>query len=368
VTDAPEDDHARLWTFDELVRDGTSLIPAYAPRWTNHNPSDPGITLLELLAYFTEILAYRALRITPDAKLQFLRLLEDQVARSSDVLLGRPSWEVDEAILRRVQSLSSVECAVTAGDFEKLALDAATRHLGGGMGLLARSLPGVDLRPTPGRHGLMAVDAPADVSVVLAVEPELSGDNIDAVCRHVQEELTPRCLLTSRASVVPARHLHVSVACRLSPRPGVPLPAAIAAADAALRSRFDPLRSDGPLAGTSPFGRSVHLATVAATIDRTREVDYVEEVTVFRMVIDGATEDGRSLIGIRIGIVARVGEDTRLGGLASVEIRRLLRDHTGEAEILLVQPWELAHVRLARDAVQEAEGRLSSGPARRRRG
>jgi hypothetical protein len=354
VSDAPADDHARPWTFDELVQKAISLIPAYAPQWTNHNPSDPGITLLELLAYFTEILSYRALRVTPDAKLHFLRLLEGQVKSSSEGLFGRPSWKVDEEILKRVHALASVECAVTPDDFEKHVLDAAAGRLGESVGLLARTLPGVDLRTTPGTHRLVPVDAPADVSVVLAAEPALPGDSIDAVCRHVQEALAPRCLLTSRARVVPARHLHVSVGCHLAPRPGVPLSAAVAAADAALRSRFDPLRSDGPLTGTSPFGRQVQLAMIAATIDRTREVDYVENVTVVKMALDGATEDGRSLVGIRIGVVARVGENTRLGGLVSVEIRRLLRDHAGEAEIVLVQPWELARVQLAWDAVQEA--------------
>ncbi len=137
MSDAPED-HARAWTFDELVREGTSLIPAYAPEWTNHNPSDPGITLLELLAYFSEILAYRALRITPDAKLHFLRLLEGSVPRikgtiafPSDVLIGAPSSAIDEAIRARVEALSSMECAVTPADFERLAVDAAATYRGG---------------------------------------------------------------------------------------------------------------------------------------------------------------------------------------------------------------------------------------------
>ena len=36
--------------FDDLVREGLALLPAYAPEWTDHNPSDPGVTLVELLA------------------------------------------------------------------------------------------------------------------------------------------------------------------------------------------------------------------------------------------------------------------------------------------------------------------------------
>src|SRR5262249_34336173 len=162
----------------------------------------------------------------------------------------------------------------------------------------------------------------ADVSIVLALEPELPHDVADHLCRQVQEALAPRCLLTTRAYIVRAPHLHVFISCRISPKPGVPLSDATKAIDEALRRRFDPMRSDEPVADTSWFGRPLHLATVAGVIDRTEEVDYVENVIVLRMRIDRAIDDG-SLVGIRIGVVARLGEDTRLGGLASVRMRRL---------------------------------------------
>ncbi len=43
----------RRWT--DLVEEGRSLIPFLSPEWTDHNPSDPGITLLELLAWIAEM-------------------------------------------------------------------------------------------------------------------------------------------------------------------------------------------------------------------------------------------------------------------------------------------------------------------------
>jgi hypothetical protein len=351
MADAPVRDVARAWSFDELVQEGLSLIPAYAPEWTNHNPSDPGITLLELLAYFSEILAYRALRITPDAKLHFLRLLEGRVASQTDALFGGPSSDVDKAIRDRVQALSQVQCAVTPGDFEQLAIDAAANLRRGRSGLMARCVPGLDLRRMDARH-TVPLDAPADVSIVLAFEAEASADTVDALCRHVQEALSPRCLLTTRAHVVRAPQLHVSVACRIFPAPGVPLSVATEAVDMALRRRFEPMRSDEPYADTSLFGRPVHMATIAAAIDRTEQVDYVESIIVLRMAIDGAVDGEESSVGIRIGVTSRLGHDTRLGGLASVGMRRLQTDHTGEAEMVLVQPWELVHVELARNAVR----------------
>jgi len=45
--------------FDALVEEGRSLIPRYAPDWTDHNLHDPGITLLDLLAWAIDQQVYR---------------------------------------------------------------------------------------------------------------------------------------------------------------------------------------------------------------------------------------------------------------------------------------------------------------------
>ena len=37
-------------TFDDIFDEARSRIPRYTPEWTNHNDSDPGITLLQLFA------------------------------------------------------------------------------------------------------------------------------------------------------------------------------------------------------------------------------------------------------------------------------------------------------------------------------
>ena len=355
MTGDPAQELARAWSFDEFVREGVSLIPAYAPQWTNHNPSDPGITLLELLAYFSEILAYRALRITPDAKFLFLRLLEGGKTSPAAELVGAPSRKVDEKIRAWVEA-SRVECAVTPGDFERLAVQAAATYREGRPGLRAKCVPGVDLRRAGGTLHPVAVDAAADVSVALALEPGLPREESDGLCRHAEEALAPRCLLTTRAYVVRAPCLRASVGCRIAPQPGVPLSIVTEAVAAALRLRFDPMQGDDGLPDAQPFGRPLHLANVAAAIDHAEGVDYVENVFLMRLSMDGVIGEHEALVGIRIGVVARLGEDTRLGGLASVAMRRLQTDHTGEAETVLVQPWELIHVQLASNGVQGITG------------
>lgn len=61
--------------FDELMADARSLISRIYPEWTNHNPHDPGITLLELMAWLVEMQQYYLNRI-PDRNIRkFLKLL-----------------------------------------------------------------------------------------------------------------------------------------------------------------------------------------------------------------------------------------------------------------------------------------------------
>lgn len=66
------DDRSYEQLRDELVR----RIPVYNREWTDHNPSDPGITLLELFAFLGENLLYRFNQIPETAKLEFLQLLQ----------------------------------------------------------------------------------------------------------------------------------------------------------------------------------------------------------------------------------------------------------------------------------------------------
>ena len=69
---APDLDDRR---YDDLVTQARSLIPRYLPEWTNHNDADPGITLLQLFAWFTDQLVYRVNQVPELHYVKFLRLL-----------------------------------------------------------------------------------------------------------------------------------------------------------------------------------------------------------------------------------------------------------------------------------------------------
>jgi hypothetical protein len=62
-------------TFDQLVSESVGQIARLAPTWTDYNASDPGITLVELMAWLSEQSMYRTSRITPELSRAFLRLV-----------------------------------------------------------------------------------------------------------------------------------------------------------------------------------------------------------------------------------------------------------------------------------------------------
>ena len=62
-------------TFQDLVDEAKRLIPTYCPEWTNHNLSDPGIALVELFAWMTEMTLYRLNQVPDRLYVKFLDLV-----------------------------------------------------------------------------------------------------------------------------------------------------------------------------------------------------------------------------------------------------------------------------------------------------
>ena len=62
-------------SFHDLVEEAVRMIPRYSPEWTNHNPSDPGITLIELAAWMTDQLIGRLNQVPDKNYVAFLNLL-----------------------------------------------------------------------------------------------------------------------------------------------------------------------------------------------------------------------------------------------------------------------------------------------------
>ncbi len=61
--------------FQDIVDEAKRLIPRYCPEWTDHNVSDPGVALVELFAWMTEMILYRLNQVPDRLYVKFLELV-----------------------------------------------------------------------------------------------------------------------------------------------------------------------------------------------------------------------------------------------------------------------------------------------------
>ena len=81
--------------FQDLVDDAKRLVQRRCPEWTDHNVSDPGITLIETFAYLVDQVLYRLNRVPERSYVTFLELMGVELFppvggdRPGDVLADR---------------------------------------------------------------------------------------------------------------------------------------------------------------------------------------------------------------------------------------------------------------------------------------
>src|SRR4051794_5160984 len=62
-------------TFADLLRDARSRIPRYCPDWTDLNEGEPGTALVQLFAWFTDLMVWRLNQVPARNYIKFLQLL-----------------------------------------------------------------------------------------------------------------------------------------------------------------------------------------------------------------------------------------------------------------------------------------------------
>ncbi|MBW3578950.1 MAG: putative baseplate assembly protein [Actinobacteria bacterium] len=87
--------------FQELVDDAKRMVQQRCPGWTDHNVSDPGVTLIELFAWMTDLLLYRLNRVPDRNYVKFLELLGVRLYPATPAHVGVTFW-LSGAIEQRV--------------------------------------------------------------------------------------------------------------------------------------------------------------------------------------------------------------------------------------------------------------------------
>jgi hypothetical protein len=193
-----DDEH---WT--KLARELRRAAARVAPAWTDANADDPGFTLLELLAYALDELAYRSGSLSADA-----RALTEGVARRATALAsaaGASSTDACGAGLRRPRYFAGQ--LLDASD-----LDAEQDYVLARLGRLNRLLHGIGIVDGLG----VAVETGADAPQVV-IEPGLAFDP------HGREIFLDRCQRLALPGSGTA--LLVQLSYREQPCTSVPAPA-----------------------------------------------------------------------------------------------------------------------------------------------
>ncbi len=103
-------------TFQQIVDDVKQQIGRRCPEWTDHNVSDPGVTLIELFAYMMEMTLYRLNRVPERNYIKFLEMigltLLPPTPAQTDLrfLLSRPIEDIpgEEAFERTLRATETV--------------------------------------------------------------------------------------------------------------------------------------------------------------------------------------------------------------------------------------------------------------------
>jgi hypothetical protein len=320
-------------TFVSLMDEARALIPTYAPEWTDHNPTDPGITLIEFFAYLAEMLLYRLDRVTDANRLAFLKLLNG------------PDWKpggqrvLADEIRETIRGLRTENRAITADDHVRHAL-ASDPRVG-----RAFCLPNRDLESESPFSPPPPIARPGHVSVVIVPKPndvapaplQFAADLLPKVAA----DLEPRRLLTTRVHVVGPRLVPIRVRITLMLRRDAPQTVALAdnetlkqsvlnkAVDA-LHAFFDPFLG-GPDRLGWPFGHDVFVSAVYQVLGQIPGVDYVTRS------IDPSTSNPLDELTVR--------------AVDAWRLRRARGDPAGELIGVSLQPHELVDAQINPDDI-----------------
>jgi hypothetical protein len=250
--------------FDRLTRDAIALIPRHFPSWTDHNESDPGITLVQLFAFLTEAAIYQLDRI-PERSLAHFAALAGVARRDGEAIV--------DTLRRAFEAVRARERAVLASDFAALVL---------------AELPEVARAYAVARSAVGSL-FPDETIIEVTVLPNAPADSTPvpsaALLARVFALLDGRRLITTRFAVVPPAYRSVVVEAEVVAVAGLLGPAALRRrAEDALGAFLDPLAGGVDGAGW-PFGRALFRSELFRVLEG---VDGIDHVAALQLGADGS--------------------------------------------------------------------------------
>jgi hypothetical protein len=255
-------------TFDDLLNEARTLIPIYNKEWTNHNPSDPGMTLLELFAWLTEMVIYRLNQVPDENYLQFLELIGVDTTGAGDL---------ESKIRAGLAAMARQTRAITSQDYENLALEGMEQSE---TGLAGRA---ICMNNRDLEYSLKDKEKPGHVTVMII--PKSSGSSLyqtngvatDLLRQKVKEYLNPRRLITTRLHVVAPEYQKIKIAITVSLATNTNEKSVLETAGKEVSAYFDHV-TGGPEETGWPLGRNVYRSELYELVEGIEGIDHVDKI------------------------------------------------------------------------------------------
>jgi hypothetical protein len=115
--------------YDDILAEARALIPQYCPEWTNLGDADPGMTLVQLFAWMTELTIYRLNRVPDKTYIHFLNFIGEERRRAQPALVPVTfSVQVEGAFDVPPQTVLTTRQREDKPSLEMLTVDELTIH------------------------------------------------------------------------------------------------------------------------------------------------------------------------------------------------------------------------------------------------
>ena len=266
------DDH----TYADLVESAISQISVEYPEWTDYNPSDTGIILIELLAWLSEMTLYRVNQIGDENYASFLSLLKGEQWNLPNIPAKERQQRLQSEINKTLLELRQRYRAVTTVDYEQLiiedwnTLSDSTLKIARVKCLSQRNLSEFDIETV----------AKGNISLIVVPEQNIQENNNNKY-EKLLDFLNERKLLTTRLHIVEPLYVSVAITAEIVVEDGTKAEEVKENAKKEINLFFHPLHSGKYWGGKGwPFARGIYLSELYKILDDLEGVDYIENLLI----------------------------------------------------------------------------------------
>ncbi|AFY54241.1 hypothetical protein Riv7116_1693 [Rivularia sp. PCC 7116] len=264
-------------TYADLVESAISQISVEYSEWTDYNPSDTGIILIELLAWLSEMTLYRVNQIGDENYASFISLLKGEQWNLPNIPAKERQQSLQSEINKTLLELRQRYRAVTTIDYEQLIIEDwntssdSTLKIARVKCLAQRNLSESNTETV----------AKGNISLIVVPEQNSQENNNNNKYKELLDFLNERKLLTTRLHIVEPLYVSVAVTAEIVVQDGTKAEEIKENAKNEVNWFFHPLHSGKYWGGKGwPFARGIYLSELYKILDDLEGVDYVENLLV----------------------------------------------------------------------------------------